>query len=227
MKLASQDAVTAVDTDFGQMAVEIGQHAWGLPQLSMREKAFVFIAADLHAHLLGFPLHAHVMMARSNRVPMAAMREAIRHLAPYVGYPCSAEALMRLTEIEAGDDHDTDTDTGTGEEGDNGADGGDRPARLDPVALEAIRALDPNFAEFFAAQFAQRWNRSELSVRERALATIATDVLSGTLEESFRLHVELARTHGADDEQIRAVLLLVAEFGIAKAWRAYSALQRF
>jgi len=220
MRLTSQDTVTAVDSEFGEMAAQIGQHAWGLPQLSMREKAFVFIAADLNAHLLGFPLQTHVLMARSNGVPMAAMREAIRHLAPYVGYPCSAEALMRLTEIESGKDHGNDSR-------EDSADSGGGPARLDPDVLGAIRRLDPAFAEFFAAQFAQRWNRPELSVRERALATIATDVLGGTLEESFRLHVELARAHGADEKAIRAVVLLLAEFGIAKAWRAFVALQRF
>lgn len=46
------------------------------------------------------------------------------------------------------------------------------------------------------------------------------DVLNGTLEESFRLHVNIARSHGAGEEQIRAGILLVAEFGLAKAWRA-------
>ncbi|MCH9666308.1 MAG: carboxymuconolactone decarboxylase family protein [Actinomycetia bacterium] len=222
MKLAAQDSVTGIDGEFGQMAVEVGRHAWGLPQLSMREKAFIFIAADLHAHLLGFPLESHVAMARSHGVPMAAMREAVRHLAPYVGYPCSFEALMRLKEIASGDD-DHATDASATEDN---AGSGEEPARLDPGALAAMRGLDPDFADFFANQFAQRWNRPGLSVRERALATIATDVLGGSLEDSFRLHVELARAHGSDDDAIRAVLLLVAEFGVSKAWRAYAALQR-
>lgn len=65
--------------------------------------------------------------------------------------------------------------------------------------------------------------RPGLTVRERALCTLATDVLNSTLDESFRL-LDLALTHGAGMTQVRAVLLLLAEFGIAKAWRAYRAL---
>ena len=59
-----------------------------------------------------------------------------------------------------------------------------------------------------------------------ALACVAADVLNQTLDESFELHVDLALRAGASDEQVRAVLLLVAEYGVAKAWRAYRALNR-
>jgi 4-carboxymuconolactone decarboxylase len=212
MRLTNQDVIAALDTDFAQMAVEVGQHAWGLTQLTMREKVFAFLAADLSTRALGFPLHTHVQMALTQGVTMDAMREAIRHLAPYVGYPTAAEALMALSQITAplparseSQEPPTDTD-------------------LDSPLLEPIRQLDEQFAEFFTNQFAQRWGRAELTVRERALATIATDVLQGTLDESLRLHVDLALRNDASGEQIRAVVLLVAEFGIAKAWAAYRAL---
>lgn len=46
MELASQDTVSGLDRDFGAMAVKRGLFAWGLPQLTMREKAFVFVAAE-------------------------------------------------------------------------------------------------------------------------------------------------------------------------------------
>jgi 4-carboxymuconolactone decarboxylase len=49
-------------------------------------------------------------------------------------------------------------------------------------------------------------------------------VLNQTLDESFALHVDLATAAGAGRTQISAVLLRVAEYGIAKAWRAYRAL---
>jgi 4-carboxymuconolactone decarboxylase len=52
-------------------------------------------------------------------------------------------------------------------------------------------------------------------------------VLNGTLDESFRLHVDLALGDGAEAAQIRAVLLLVAEYGVTKSWRAYCALSEF
>jgi len=43
-------------------------------------------------------------------------------------------------------------------------------------------------------------------------------------DQSFSLHIDLAFDAGAGDEHVRAVVLLVAEYGIAKAWRAYRAL---
>ncbi len=210
-QLTNQDVVAALDADFAEMAIAVGRHAWGLPQLTMREKAFVFLAADMCTHGLGFPLQTHVEMARSQGVSVATLREVVRHLAPYVGYPTAAEALARLGEIE-------DPPQKAPEH---------RPTeRLNPDnrAIERIALLDRKFAKFFTDQFADRWGRPELSIRERALATIVTDVLGGTLDDSLRMHVELALGNGAAEEQIRAVLLLVAEFGIAKAWRAYQAI---
>jgi 4-carboxymuconolactone decarboxylase len=90
--------------------------------------------------------------------------------------------------------------------------------------VDALAELDEDFAGFFANRYNKRWGSGELSPRVRALASIAADVLNQTLEESFSLHIELALAAGAGDEEVRGVLLLVAEYGIAKAWRAYRAL---
>lgn len=217
MELTNQDIVTDLDADFGPMGIDVGKHAWGLPDLTMREKAFVFLAADLAAHNLGFPLRTHAVMARSHGVTFAALREAVRHLAPYVGYPTAAESLMRLREIEA--------EHGAEEPSAPRPDPATPKVDIPPAILQRLNQVDPAFAEFFAQQFAQRWNRAELTVRERALCTIAADVLNGTLDDSFDLHVAIAISHGAQIKQVRAVLLLVAEFGIAKAWRAFEALE--
>jgi alkylhydroperoxidase/carboxymuconolactone decarboxylase family protein YurZ len=212
MKLTNQDAIAALDADFATMAVEIGQHAWGLSELTMREKAFLFLAADLCTRCLGFPLQTHAQMALSQGVGMPALREAVRHLAPYVGYPTAAEALMALTTVEQP------------QESAPASPAMNSPVELDDDTVAAIADLDDRFATFYSGQFNARWGRSELSVRERALATIATDVLNGTLEDSLRLHVRLALNNGAAEEQIRAVVLQVSEFAIDKAWRAFSAL---
>ena len=95
MKLANQDKVQALDSEFGRMATEVGVHAWSLPQL-MREKTFVFLAADLCTGNLGFPLLTHVQMAGANGVTVPECVAAIRHLAPYVGFPTAAVALQQL-----------------------------------------------------------------------------------------------------------------------------------
>lgn len=49
-------------------------------------------------------------------------------------------------------------------------------------------------------------------------------LLFETLDEPFRLHIGIARVAGATEEQIRAVLHLVAEYGMGKTWRALAAL---
>jgi len=209
MKLANQDQVAALDGEFGRMAAEVGMHRWSLPQLTMREKTFVFLAADLCTANVGFPLLTHVQMAGANGVSVPECVAAIRHLAPYAGYPTAAVALQQLSQL------------------DHSQSGEPQPVYGWELAAETVYALaelDKDFAGFFANQHNQRWGSGELSPRERALACIAADVLNQTLDESFSLHVDLALVAGAGDEQVRAVLLLVAEFGIAKAWRAYRAL---
>jgi 4-carboxymuconolactone decarboxylase len=209
VKLANQDQVEALDPVFGRMATEVGRHAWSLPALTMREKAFVFLAADLCTGNVGFALLTHVQMASTNGVSVSECVAAIRHLAPYVGYPTAAVALQQLRQLES-----------SGDPAPHSGIGGKLPADV----LVALTELDGAFAEFFAGQFNQRWAEGDLSPRERALACVAADVLNQTLDESFALHVDLATAAGAGDEQIRAVLLLVAEYGMAKSWRAYRAL---
>ena len=212
MTLPHQEQVHALDPAFGRMATEVGLHAWSLRQLTMREKAFVFLAADLSTASLGFPLAAHVQMAGANGVGMPECIAAIRHLAPYVGYPAAAVALQQLR-----------TDDSAGKRRSVGV----QRQTLPEHVFATLNALDEDFAAFVAEQFNQRWNGDddELSARERALSCLATDVLNQTLDESFALHVHLATASGAGREQINAVFLLVAEYGIAKAWRAYRALE--
>ena len=172
MKLANQDKVQALDSEFGRMATEVGVHAWSLPQLTMREKTFVFLAADLCTGNLGFPLLTHVQMAGANGVTVPECVAAIRHLAPYVGFPTAAVALQQLQQLDPSCEVD-------------GAEPGDRHEVPREVA-DALAGLDEHFAEFFTNRFNQRWNSGDLSPRERALACLAADVLNQTLDESFR-----------------------------------------
>lgn len=209
MKLANQDQVLALDAEFGRMAAEVGMHAWALPQLTMREKAFAFLAADLCTANVGFALLTHVQMAGANGVSVPECVAAIRHLAPYAGYPTAAVALQQLRQLDQAGE--LAPRPGHGQE-------------LGAETVDGLAELDEDFAGFFANQFNQRWGSTDLSPRERALACVAADVVNQTLDESFMLHVDLALAAGAEEEQVRAVLLLVAEYGIAKAWRAYRAL---
>lgn len=218
MELLIENKLVELDPDFGKMAGYIGNHAWGLPDLTMREKAFVFVAADLCSQNLQMPLEVHVKVGVLNGVAVADVREAVRHLAPYSGYPTAAQAMMRLAQIER----------------EIAAMPTPRPAEPAPEAPHVelpedvaadLERLDPHFAAFYRGQFAERWGRGGLSTRERALAVIAVDVMYQTLDEPFALHLELARRAGAGQEQIRQVITLVSEYGISRAWRAFRALE--
>ncbi|MEU4704485.1 carboxymuconolactone decarboxylase family protein [Nonomuraea dietziae] len=206
--LAGADALTALDPVFAQLAVGAGHNLWGLPHLTMREKAFICLTADLcHPHL-DLPLSMHVQMALANGVEPEAIRELYRHLAPYVGYPVLVTAFQRLSELglpEASDDKPVE------------------PAPLTGPLARAVRALedvDPGLATFSEDQLAQRWTRPHLSVRERALACLVVDVFYQTLGPSLRLHAELVREAGATEETLRDLLRGVAEFGMPRAWAA-------
>jgi alkylhydroperoxidase/carboxymuconolactone decarboxylase family protein YurZ len=218
MELLIENKLVELDPDFGKMAGYIGNHAWGLPDLTMREKAFVFIAGDLCSQNLQMPLEVHVKVGVLNGVALGDFREAVRHLAPYAGYPTAALAMMRLAQIER----------------EIAALPGPRQAEPAPEtpgvelpeqAAADLERLDPHFAEFYRGQFAERWGRGGLNSRERALATLAVDVMYQTLDEPFALHLDLARRAGAGETQIRQVITLISEYGTSRAWRAFRALE--
>jgi alkylhydroperoxidase/carboxymuconolactone decarboxylase family protein YurZ len=211
-QLAGAEALTALDPVLARIAVDVGHNLWGLPHLTMREKAFVCLTADVcHPHL-DLPLAMHVQMALANGVEPESIRELYRHLAPYVGYPIVVSAFQRLSELELPEAQD----------------GGQvHLAPLDAALARAVRdvaKLDPGLAAFSEDQLAQRWGRPHLSVRERAIACLVVDVAYQTLGESLRLHAELARAGGATDDTLRDLLRGVAEFGLPRAWAAASAL---
>ncbi|MEQ4726166.1 carboxymuconolactone decarboxylase family protein [Nonomuraea sp. B19D2] len=211
-QLAGADALIALDPVFAQLAVGAGHNLWGLPHLTMREKAFVCLTADLcHPHL-DLPLAMHIQMALANGVEPEAIRELYRHLAPYVGYPIMVTAFQRLAELGLPEAQDTKAV---------------EPTPLSGALMRAVHDLenvDTGLAEFTEDQLAQRWARPGLSIRERAIACLVVDILYQTLGESLRLHAELAKSAGATDETVRDLLRGVAEFGLPRAWAAARAL---
>jgi alkylhydroperoxidase/carboxymuconolactone decarboxylase family protein YurZ len=211
-QLAGADALTALDPIFAKLAVGAGHNLWGLTHLTMREKAFVCLTADLcHPHL-DVPLAMHAQMALANGVEPESIRELYRHLAPYVGYPVLVTAFQRLTELGLPKAEDT--------------------ASIQPVpltgplarAVHSLESVDSGLAAFTEDQLAQRWSRPHLTTRERAIACLTVDVLYQTLGQSLHLHADLARSAGATDETLRDLIRGLAEFGLARAWAAAAVL---
>jgi len=60
MQLASEDRVTSLDPVFGSMGIEAGRAIWGLRELTMREKAVLFLAADVCVPQFGLPFELHL-----------------------------------------------------------------------------------------------------------------------------------------------------------------------
>ncbi|MFC5827283.1 carboxymuconolactone decarboxylase family protein [Nonomuraea insulae] len=211
-QLAGADALAVLDPAFAQLAVGAGHNLWGLTHLTMREKSFVCLTADLcHPHL-DAPLAMHVQMALANGVEPEAIRELYRHVAPYVGYPILVSAFQRLTELGLPEAQDTGPVT---------------PVPLSGALARAVRDLedvDSGLAAFTEDQLAQRWARPYLSVRERAIACLVVDVFYQTLGQPMRLHAELARSAGATEETFRDLIRGLAEFGLARTWAAARAL---
>jgi len=211
-QLAGADALIALDPVFARLAVGAGHNLWGLTHLTMREKAFICLTADLcHPHL-DTPLAMHVQMALAEGVEPEAIRELYRHLAPYVGYPILVTAFQRLREMGLPEAQDSGPIAPTPLSG--------ALARL----VNEVEKLDTGLAAFTEDQLAQRWARPGLSIRERAIACLVVDIFYQTLGESLRVHSELAKADGATDETLRDVLRGVAEFGLPRVWAAARAM---
>jgi 4-carboxymuconolactone decarboxylase len=214
--------ILELDPEFGRMSIGVGQETWSMPGLSSREKALLCLANDILYQHLGLPLRMHVDMALANAVSRQDLREVVRHMAPYAGYPACVEARVRLAEIEANLEERAKHPAG-----EETAYPAPQPFAFPSAQSATLRYLDAPYADFVVRQAEQVWNRPHLSHLERAYLSLASDVCHQTLDESFRLHVDLALESGASQEQVRAVLRFLAEFSMAKAWRAFQELAKY
>ena len=221
MKLASEERVMALDPVFGQMGIEAGRSIWSIEELTMREKTFLCLVADVcHPHL-GLPFELHIGMGMKQGLTLQDFREVLRHLGPYAGYTACAMAFERLLEIarQIGIQEPMEQTRLEVEEA--------LAPGYSTSALEDLRRLDAGLSTYMEQHAHRVWGRGELSRRERAIIWLAVDVLYQTLDASFLAHVDLALQSGASCEDLRAVVRFLAEFGLAKAWRAMAALNSY
>jgi alkylhydroperoxidase/carboxymuconolactone decarboxylase family protein YurZ len=193
-------------------------HAAGIPRLTAREKAFLSVVADVCDQTLGLPFARHVAAGQRDGVTVADLRTLLRFLAFESGYHAALAAHERLDEVER-------------ELGLPAPGPADPVEDAAPVAPPAeVRALwqqlDPGFGEYLDLQSGALGAMTGLSVRERAFTAIACDVLYQTLEETLRIHTGRALGAGAEPDDVRAVVLFTAQFGAARAWNAFGALNR-
>ncbi|WP_019631253.1 carboxymuconolactone decarboxylase family protein [Actinomadura atramentaria] len=181
---------------------------------SVRERLLLCLVADVCGQTFGPSFTAHVGAARDHGLTADDLRELLRFIAYDSGYPAALAALDRLAAVE----HDLGLPGSTGRAHEVNADGAGSP--IPKAARARVRALDAPFADYMDLQSRMRAGMSQLSVRERAFATITVDVLYQTLAESFSLHVTRALGAGATPDEVRGVVRYTARFGMTRAWRA-------
>jgi alkylhydroperoxidase/carboxymuconolactone decarboxylase family protein YurZ len=218
MQLASEDRVTSLDPVFGPMGIDAGRAIWSAPELTMREKAILLVAADVCVPEFGLPFELHVGMGLTKAgMSVEDFRELLRHIAPDAGYNIVAMAFQRLAEVAAQLGFDVTTAASRS--------GGDAPG-LDAKTREELRDLDAAFCDYVDQQARQLWNRPGLSRRERCLATLAVLVVGGTLGAPFEAHVSRCLAEQVPMGDLKAAVRILAEFSIPKAWEALVALRR-
>jgi len=199
-----------IDPDFERTALAVGTAMWSIEGLSMREKALLCIASNVCGPSLGISFALHVRMAKANGVDREAIRETVRHLAPYCGYPSALEALAALARIP--------DPAGSQEK---------QPADQSAVHIDCEAVLAPlaSLGGPLGRALIASWSRPQLTLPERALIALAADVSFGTLDASFATHVEIAHAAGIDAVKLDATLDFVTEFGVARARAAREALR--
>lgn len=218
MALPTRSTVTELDPSFAEMTAASFRLAGAGPELSSRERALLSLVADVCTQTLGTPYELHVRAALDNGLDADDLRELLRFISYDSGYPAALAALERLVEIER--TYDLPGPTGPAHR--LNTDGTGSPI---PAAMRAeVHALDPSFADYMDLQSRMRADMSRISVRERAFATIAVDVLYQTLQESFRAHVGRALGTGATPDEVRAAVRATAPFGMTRTWRALDVL---
>ncbi len=206
----SLGVIAEIDVEFEHAALSARNTVWAVEGLSEREKVLLSVGNDVCSGALDISLDLHVRLAIENGVSFDSLRETARHLAPYCGYPRSLTALARIAELEK-----------RFEPFRAGADSTDEPAF---EALETLKMLAA-VAGPLNTQVQRTWRRPYLSIKERALLALLSDVQYATLGLSFNVHLDIAYASGLTREKIEAVFRFISGFGISRAADAREALR--
>jgi alkylhydroperoxidase/carboxymuconolactone decarboxylase family protein YurZ len=220
--------IASLDPVFAQMGAATARHAGSVPQLTEREKVFLYLTADVCQQTLGLPLELHVDRARQQGVSTSDIRALLRLISFDTGYHAALAAFERLAEIEAAAGITVpDTEPLADNLLTTGPDAARAPLPADVVAR--LAELDDHFGEHMALQSRLRLpaGADTLDIRERAFTAMSVDVHYQTLGDTFRIHVTRALRGGASQADVRAVLRFNAQFGVTRAWQAWEPLNKY
>jgi alkylhydroperoxidase/carboxymuconolactone decarboxylase family protein YurZ len=206
--------VFTIDPTFGEMAVQMGEATWSIPELSQREKVLICIAADVCTRDVELPLEMHVQMAAANQVPMDDVREAILQSAIEAGHTAALLALKKFKELCKKLNLD-------------GVGNTEIPGSLSFDYFSNSRLVDQGLTVMWKPIMEKHWSRPGLTLKERAYISLTGNILQGVLGEPFQHNVTIARDHDAGVDQIKALCRFLSEFGYSRAVSALAALSVF
>jgi alkylhydroperoxidase/carboxymuconolactone decarboxylase family protein YurZ len=193
---------------------------WRLERLTPREKVFLAVTADVCQGVFGPAFAQHLARAEAASVTNDDLRDVIRHIAYDSGYHVASEAMAR---IDALDPSHADVSERAANIG-RAASGTENP--FPPFVRASLDTLGEGFGSFMARESRMRADAvSPLTVRERALTTLAIDILYQTLDDTFRIHATRLVRGGGDRETLRDALVFMAQFGATRAWNALRVLE--
>jgi alkylhydroperoxidase/carboxymuconolactone decarboxylase family protein YurZ len=220
--------IASLDPVFAQMGVASARHAASVPELTEREKAFLYLTADVCHQTLGRPFALHVERAQRYGVSTADIRALLRLISFDTGYHTALAAFERLVEIEAAAgipapdvEPLADNLLITGPDA--------APTPLPESVVARLAELDDHFGEHMALQSRLRSpaGPGTLDVRERSFTAMSVDIHYQTLGDTFQIHITRALRGGASPEDVRAVLRFSAQFGVTRAWQAWEPLNKY
>jgi alkylhydroperoxidase/carboxymuconolactone decarboxylase family protein YurZ len=185
-------------------------------ELTPREAGLVLLASDVRLGLSDSSFEHHVASALTRAaLDLEHIRELLRHLAPYAGLSATATAFERLVELANLAEQVSKTHC---------EDAFPDASEYSAWALEGVESLDSVLAHQLRQNTANLWGRPGLTKRERALVTLANDVVGGTLGSLFAVHLAIAQQHGLNYDDIRAMIRLVGDRVPREAAEALEAL---
>lgn len=194
---------------------------WRRPQLSPRDRSLV-VLSTLIATGRTAQLSGHLGRALNNGVTPTEASGVLTHLALYAGWPSAVSALDVYDEVYTARNIDTDVLRRIAEPLPPTT---SEKARADATTA-AFGAIAPRFAELTNdLVFDDLWRRSDLSVRDRSLVTIAALAAMGD-DDQLDVYLRRGVEAGLTRDQIAEALTHLAFYaGFPRATKAMTVLK--
>ena len=166
---------------------------WERPQLSARDRSLITVAVTQALYATN-ELRLHIGRALDNGVTQSEIAELIGHVLWYSGFPTAVNAARVAAEVFA--------ERGLPE---SPPESSPREPNLDDHLFPGVLPATPYVADLLDLLYAETWERTELSPRDRSLVTVAVGTALYASSE-VRFHVGRALDNGVTQEEISELI---------------------